>query len=308
MAENVWAKMNWGGTAAAIAAVSCWSIGPVCIRYLTGPLDVWSQNSLRYGAAVVFWLPFLALSLHGGHVDRRVWKRALLPAAVNVLMQSCWAGSLYYLEPGLMSLVNKLSILWVVTLSMVLFAEERPMLRSKRLLFGMAMCVVGVVGVIVSKSGSSIGSPLLWGVSLGVMASLAWAVYTVSARIAYRDIDARTAFAVTSLYTTFGLVGLAIALGKPAACLAMNVKEWSALIGSGVLCIAVAHVLFYVAIKKIGATIPSMIVLTSPFGVLAMSWVWFGETLTRWQWFFGLVLVAGAALATLAQTHLHRKE
>ena len=57
MAENVWAKVNWGGTAAAIAAVGCWSIGPVCIRYLTGPLDVWSQNSLRYLAAVVFWLP-----------------------------------------------------------------------------------------------------------------------------------------------------------------------------------------------------------------------------------------------------------
>jgi drug/metabolite transporter (DMT)-like permease len=66
--------------------------------------------------------------------------------------------------------------------------------------------------------------------------------------------------------------------------------------------------LYYSAIKRIGATIPSLVLLATPFIVLAASSVIFGERLSGSQIVFGLVLLAGAALAIWTQQHLGTDE
>ena len=76
----------------------------------------------------------------------------------------------------------------------------------------------------------------------------------------------------------------------------------------GVICtsLALSHSFYYAAIKRIGATIPSLVTLAQPFGVLLVSRILFAETLTPAQWIFGIILVAGAALAIWAQEHLNK--
>ena len=46
-------------TLASIGMLCCWSVGPVFIKYLTGYIDAWTQNLLRYSTACIFLLPFL---------------------------------------------------------------------------------------------------------------------------------------------------------------------------------------------------------------------------------------------------------
>jgi drug/metabolite transporter (DMT)-like permease len=70
---------------------------------------------------------------------------------------------------------------------------------------------------------------------------------------------------------------------------------------SGVLSIALSHVLYYVAIRRIGATIPSLVLLVQPFIIYGISSIVFIESLSPWQWVFGLILLCGAALGILAQ-------
>jgi len=82
-------------TFACIGSLLCASVGPVFIKYLTGYLDLWTQNLLRYTAACLFWMPFLLWSIHSGRLDKRVWKRALLPAGTNIFLQTFWAGAFY---------------------------------------------------------------------------------------------------------------------------------------------------------------------------------------------------------------------
>ncbi|WP_448574451.1 DMT family transporter, partial [Trichothermofontia sp.] len=94
-----------------------------------------------------------------------------------------------------------------------------------------------------------------------------------------------------------GLTGLAFLLGQPTALIGLSPKNIVILVISAVTAIAIAHVLFYAAIHRIGATIPSMINLLTPFCVLLLSRVVFGEHLTGGQWFFGLLLISGIALA-----------
>jgi drug/metabolite transporter (DMT)-like permease len=90
-------------------------------------------------------------------------------------------------------------------------------------------------------------------------------------------------------------------MGKPSECIVMPGKIWVILVVSGVLSIAASHVMYYSSIKRIGATIPALSLLSSPFIVFAISNVLFKEELTTAQWLWGIVLIVGAACAIFAQ-------
>ena len=293
-------------TLASIGALLCWSIGPNFIKYLTGHFDAWSQNAYRYVAASLFWLPLLLVSLRRRRFDHAVWRRAIVPSCANVAMQSFWAAAFYYINPAFMSLLTKSSVIWIATFSMTAFPEERPLLRSKRFWAGVALCLTGLIGVTVAQEDFTTRATVT-GIVLGLIAAFLWAVYTFSARVAFKDCDSRHSFAVTSLYTVVGLSLIAALFSDSFGAPTKDVRAWACVIVSGVASIALAHVLYYVAMKRIGATIPSLIILATPFTVLAISRVAFGETLRPVQWVFGLLLVAGSALFVLAQQKLAGK-
>jgi len=129
-------KYNISATFACLGALSFWSLGPIFIKYLTGYMDSWTQNLLRYSVACLFWLPFLLLSIRAKSLDTRVWRRAALPAAANVVMQSLWAAAFYYIGPAFMVLLTKTNILWIAAFSLILLPEERTLIRSKHFWLG----------------------------------------------------------------------------------------------------------------------------------------------------------------------------
>ena len=104
-------KVDVSATFACLGALSFWSLGPLVIKYLTGYLDLWTQNLLRYSVACLFWLPFLLFSIRAKRLDARVWRRALIPAAANVVMQSLFVCAFYYFGPAFMVLLAKSSII-----------------------------------------------------------------------------------------------------------------------------------------------------------------------------------------------------
>ena len=296
-------KIDKLGTLAIIGVVAFWTIGPIAIRYLSGYLDFWTQNFLRYAAACLLWLPFLFISFRNGSLDGRVWKVALLPAVANIAMQSFWAVVLYYIEPALMSLLSKSSMIWVICFSLIFFTKERVLLKSVWFWMGMVLSVAGVAGVLVNREGFAAGSNVI-GISLCLVSSFLWAVYTVTVKRAFRDIDVRAGFSVISIYTVFGLGVLCFMFGDIGASLEMEAWPWFYVVVSGFLSIAFAHVLYYYSIKRIGAMIPSMVLLGLPFSVLAFSNVIFGETLSSLQWVFGMVLVVGCGMSIWSQSRL----
>ena len=67
---------------------------------------------------------------------------------------------------------------------------------------------------------------------------------------------------------------------------------------SAVLCITLAHVLYYVAIREIGVALSQTLQLLSPLGALALSaWI-FHERLSHAQLWCAAILLFGAFLAT----------
>jgi len=293
-------------TLACLGALCFWALGPNLIKYLTHSLDVWAQNFLRYSVACLFWLPLLILAIRRRQLDRSIWRRALLPAAANIIMQTLWAAAFYYIDPAFAVLLTKTNIIWIAAFSLIVFPDERPLAGSRRFWAGLALCVVGVAGVLYFK-GDFAARGTLTGVAIGLACAFMWGLYTVTVKMAFRDIDSRHGFSVISIYTVFGLGVAAVIFGDMPACLGMGLRPWVVVVVSAVLSIALAHVLYYTAIKRIGATIPALVILAQPFPVLAISHFVFGESLKMLQLIFGVVLLIGAALAIWSQRDLRTR-
>jgi drug/metabolite transporter (DMT)-like permease len=298
-------KIDIFATLSCIGALACWSLGPIFIKYLTGYIDSWTQNLLRYSVACLFWLPFLLQAVKRKQIEPKLWRMAILPAVANIAMQSLWAAGFYYVGAAFMALISKSSVIWITGFSLVFFADERGLVKSKQFWLGLILSITGVVGVIYHKQDFA-ASGTVTGVIIAIVCSFMWAVYVLSARIAFRDIDSRSGFAVICIYTVVGLFTLGIIFGKPEECLKMGAGPWAAVLISAVTAIALGHVLYYAAMKRIGATIPALVILAQPFVVFAISSIVFNESLNGLQLLFGLALLAGSALAIWSQHSINR--
>ncbi len=292
-------------TACCLGALLFWALGPILITYLSDSMGSWTQNALRYTVGCLFWLPVLAYFMHTGRFDRRTWRLALWPAAANLAMQALWAESFYHIGPAFAVLLSKTSVLWVAAFSLIFFPDERPLVRSLRFWTGLALSAVGVFGVLYFKEDFAAAGTIR-GVAIGLVCALMWAIYTLSVKIKLRDIDARVSFAVVSLYTSIGLWVGAFIFAGPSECLTLGVRPWIAVVVSSITAISLAHVLYYVAIQRIGTTVPVLVVLSQPLLVFSISSVVFHERLAGLQVLFGLVLLLGAGISVLAQEHIKR--
>ncbi len=299
-------KIDLSATFACIGALSFWALGPIFIKYLAGYLDSWSQNLLRYSVACLLWMPFLIFSIKKGRVNARVWRRAVVPGLANVVMQSLFACAFYYIGPAFMVLLSKSSLIWIAGFSLIFFVEERALVKSKRFWSGLVLSATGVIGVMCFKEDFT-ATGTLTGIVLTLAMGFMWAVYIVSVRIAFRDIDSRHGFSVISIYTVAGLFVLALLFGDLGGCVKMGPWQWACIVISGATAIALSHTLYYSAMRRIGATIPALVMLVQPFNVLAISYVVFKESLNILQLIFGVVLLAGSGLAIWAQGHLKRQ-
>jgi len=296
-------KVDFTATFETLGTLLFWTLGPIFITYLADSIDSYTQNFLRYLTACIFLLPYLAFSIRKNHFDKSLWLKALLPAAANLTMQSLYARGFYYLSPAFMILLMKSSIVWTALFSLIFFLNERPLVKSKRFWLGMILSIAGLIGVMYYNEDFT-AEKTITGLFLALGASLAFAIYAISAKIAFKKTDSRQAFAVTSIYTSIGLAILAFSFGNVKASGSLNTWQWVCVVISGITGIAFGHPLYYAAMRRIGATIPSLILLAQPFTVLLISHFIFEESMNISQLFSGAILLTGSAIAIWAQEHV----
>jgi len=301
-------------TTAIVGTLLCWSSTPIWIKHFTGYFDPFSQNVYRYAFALLFWLPFLIVRQATGRVPRSIWLLALAPAIPNTAMQTFWAWSLYHLDPGVMALLARMGVIWSTLLSMAVFADERLLARSKRFWCGLGCGLAGAVGVLAFKPGFVAGLSRLdvdiratvIGAGMVTTATALWSVYAVMVRLRMRGVDSRTAFAVIALETTVGLSVIAIVFGDPARVVDVPLNVMVLVALSGWICIALAHVCYYTAIRRVGVAVPTAVLQLTPFAVLTLSYFIFDERFAPAQLASGAVLVIGSGLALWAQDKVRR--
>lgn len=299
-------KTQLTGTILAILAVVCWVPGPPILKYLANYVDFWTQNFLRYFAAMIILLPVLFAAIRNKKIDSSIWLKALLPTLPNIASQCLWTAAFYYINPAFMTLLGQSQILWTAAVMMIFFADERPLFYSRRFWLGTIAAVIGLIGIIVLKNDFAARASLI-GITISLCWAVTWSLYTTAAKVAFRKTDSTAGFAVVSLYTAPCLAVLALVFGKVSQCSAMTSSVWIYLLISAVSSIVLSHSFYYAAIKRIGATIPSLVILAEPFLILIVTHIVFGEFLSSAQWVFGIILIAGAAVAIYAQGALATK-
>ncbi len=292
-------KNSSEGYAAVFATVLIWSTPSLFQFYLNRTYEPFAQNFYRYAVAFLAILPFAIQRFRksGPPLDLRLVGACLLPALPNVVHQISQTVSLFYMGPGVYAIFIRSSVIMTALLALIFFPEERWIIRQWRFQLGTFLGLLGAVGVFWFQPGRTAGHVPWRGLAIAFSASFSWALYGVLVKRPAARMGSIRSFSVISFLTGALLFPLTFFFGKIQTPFLAGAQVNGILILSAVLCISLAHVLYYVAIREIGVALSQTLQLLSPVGALALSaWI-FGERLSNAQLWSAAVLLFGAFLA-----------
>src|SRR6478672_1289616 len=288
-----------GGYLAIFATVVIWSTPSLFQFYLIRYYEPWSQNFYRYLVAFLAVLPFVLLRFRSGgpQLNAQAFLACLIPSLPNVVHQISQTVALYHMGPGAYAIFGRSSVIFTAILALIFFPEERGTIRQWQFQVGTVLGLIGAVGVICFQENWQAGSMDWRGVAIAFTASFCWALYSVLVKRPSARFGPIRSFGVISFITSVLLLPLTIVFGKIETPLHVEARVNIILIISALTCISLAHVLYYVAIRKVGVALSQTLQLICPAGALGLSALFFGERLTQPQlWSAGLLLF-GAFLA-----------
>jgi drug/metabolite transporter (DMT)-like permease len=238
----------------------------------------------------------------GPRMNRAVWLACLIPALPNVVHQISQTVALFHMGPGVYAIFIRSSVIITALLALIFFPEERWIIRQWQFQVGTLLGLIGAVGVLWFQPGAEGGFITFAGFGLAFAASFSWALYGVLVKRPSAQLGSVRSFGVISFITSALLLPLTLAFGKIGTPLQVGADVNLILIVSAVTCISLAHVLYYVAIRKVGVALSQTLQLLCPAGALGLSAFVFGERLTAPQLWSAAILLFGAFLAMRVKT------
>src|ERR1700730_3610200 len=289
------------GYAAVFATVAIWSLPSLFMYYLNRFYDPWAQNFYRYSVACIARARLVFYQMHRGgpKIDMRAIRLCLLPCLPNVIHQVTQVMALFYMGPGVYSIFTRASVIFTALLALAFFPEERVIIRQWQFQIGTLLGLLGAFGVIWFQTNAQSNDRhiALPGLFIAFTATFCWALYGVLIKRPSALLGSIRSFGLISLITSALLFPLTLAFGKIDTPIHAGGQANLVLVISAVICITLAHVLYYVAIHEIGVALSQTLQLLCPAIAMALSaWI-FHERLTHAQLWSAAVLLLGAFLA-----------
>jgi drug/metabolite transporter (DMT)-like permease len=286
------------GYVAIFSTVVIWSLPSLFQFYLNRFYDPWSQNFYRYLVACLAIIPFVLFQFRRGpKIDIRAVGLCLIPCLPNVVHQITQVVALFYVGPGVYAIFGRTTVIFTALLALAFFPEERHVIRQWQFQVGTLLGLVGAFGVIWFQSNGEDRHLAGRGLLICFVATFCWSLYGVLVKRPSARLGPIRSFGVVSVVTSALLLPLTLAFGKIGTPLQVTCHVNMILIISAVVCITLAHVLYYVAIREIGVALAQTLQLICPLGALALSaWI-FHERLTTAQLISAVILLIGAFLA-----------
>jgi len=296
------------GYSAVFATVFIWSMPSLFMYYLNRSYDPWAQNFYRYSVACIAIAPLLFYQIRRGGlgIDMHAVKLCFLPCLPNVVHQVTQVMALFYIGPGVYTIFTRASVIFTALLALAFFPEERAVIRQWQFQVGTLLGLIGAFGVLwFQANGSSLaaaspsggGHIALPGLFIAFTATFCWALYGVLIKRPSAELGSIRSFGVVSFITSVLLFPLTLVFGKIGTPIHAGVEANLVLIVSAVICITLAHVLYYVAIREIGVALSQSLQLLCPAIAMALSAWLYGERLTHAQLWSAGILLVGAFLA-----------
>lgn len=287
-----------------------WSVTPLFIKFFAGHIDAWTSNGWRYGFAALLWSPLLVWGALRKSLPPGLFRAALVPAIINAGAQVAFTTAHYKIDPGLLTFGLRAQMIFVAVGAALLFPPERPVVRSRPFLIGVALVFAGTVGaVLLGEPGEERRTGYTLGVTLAILSGAGFAGYALAVRRYMSDIPTLLAFAAISLYTAIAMVAMMLALGEDhgEGALDLSARLFAVLLLSSVIGIALGHVLYYISIKRLGVAVSTGVIQLQPVCVSVLSYFFFSEVLTSPQWVSGSLAIFGALLMLWVQHRVKRR-
>ena len=222
------------------------------------------------------------------------WRAAMSAGLLNAgIPFACYAYALMHINTGLTSILNATTPLFGALIAWFWLGDKLNATRAVGLALGFTGVVLlasDVPGGISFKAGGS---------GLAVAACLvATFCYGISGSFTKRYLQN-----VPSLVTTTGsLWGASLGLGIPALLTwpdqAPSMHAWAALGIAGLLCTALAYVLFFRLMTRTGPARAMTVTYLIPVFANLLGVIFLDEVVTHWMMGCAVVIVAGTALAS----------
>ncbi len=298
-----------GGVLLILGTLLSWSSIPLFLKFFARPdagtgaalIDAWTANGWRYGLSALFWLPLLGVAWAKGRLPRAIFAAALVPTIFNVIGQTCFAWCPYFLDPGFFTFVFRVQIVFVAFGAYLMFPGERAALRSGTFWLGALLVAGGSAGLVWFGRGVGTGHSW-WAIALAVASGGLFAGYGLAVRRFMHQYPAVLAFGIICQYTAACVVVMMLALGRErgADVFRFDGFQWTMLVASAMIGIALSHVAYYAAIQRLGVSVSMGIIQLQPVLTAAASVLLGWETLAPLQWLCGAVGVGGAILVLRA--------
>jgi drug/metabolite transporter (DMT)-like permease len=289
-----------------IGVIVFWGATPVMLRELTNHLDAWTTNGVRYPFVAILYWPVLYLGYRRGVVNKDLMKLCIVPAFWSLLGQIMWGLAPYYLKAPAIGFFIRLTLVFSMAAAMVLFADERRLLRQPLFFVGLALCVSGFI-TFATFGGLMSGEMSTMGVLIMLACSFFFGMYAVSVRHFLRNRSPIFSFAIVAQFVSIGTFTLMLCFGEPSRLLSVNSNGWLLLFASSIVGIGMGHVFLYVAVQRFGATIATGVQTAQPFVTVIVAFLAHGETLNVGQWCAGVGMIFGAVALLISQREAERK-
>jgi drug/metabolite transporter (DMT)-like permease len=272
-----------------VAMGALWGLPYLLIKVTVAELEPSLLVFLRLALAAAVLVP-IAMAAHAFKGVRRRYRRLAVIAIVGIVLPFLLiAYGEQHITSSLAALLIASDPLFIVVLALPFDTSERP---SGVRLIGL---ILGLVGVAV-LFGLNVGGDAL-GLVGGAMVLGAAVCYAISALLVKTLSDVPKLGSVTVTLGMAAVVLAPIALLNPPT-RAPGPVAIASLLTLGLVCTALAYVLYYTLIAEAGATRASLITYVNPAVAVGLGVVVLGEPLTTGTLAgFGLILL-GCALAT----------
>lgn len=256
-----------------------------------GPLPT---AGLRVAIAALALLPVM-LSRGLWPQFRRHWKAVMFCGLINsALPFALFSYAVLSISTGLTSILNATVPLFGALVAWAWLGERPGASRSLGLLIGF----VGVALLAGDKASFKADVPM-WQSALGALACLlATLSYAVAANYTQRYLSGLNPL----MSATGSQIGAALGLAVPTLLLwpaqAPSALARGALLALGVLCTALAYVLYFRLIERLGPTRAITVTFTIPVFAVFYGVTLLGEQVTPWMLLCGAIVLCGTALAT----------
>lgn len=285
-----------------LATLFCWSVTPVFVKFFTEKVDPWTSNGWRYGFAALLWMPVLVVALTRKTLPEGLFRKALVPGLINAAGQIVFVLAFYNTTAPMVAVGLRSQIIVVSLGAAMFFAAERRVVAQPMYVVAIVMIVGGLVGSVLLGGGAAMAE--LDGFILAIAAGCGYGLYALAVRHFMHGVNPLMAFAAISQYTAVIMVTLMLLLADDHGvhALDLDTPTFALFLLSAVIGIAVGHVVYYIAINRLGVAVASGVVQTQPVWVALLSWIFLDQAgLTPEQWIGGSIAIVGALVLLWVQ-------